>query len=78
MEDEKKNEMDNSTKKNANKVVVFMLVFLIFISLLSFFFNMQSAISDLFDPRYQSLMQAIFSLIVLSIGVLLLKMFYPK
>ncbi len=78
MEDEKKNEMDNSTKKNANKIVVFMLVFLIFISLLSFFFNMQSAISDLFDPRYQSLMQAIFSLIVLSIGVLLLKMFYPK
>lgn len=78
MDDEKKNEMDNSTKKNANKIVVFMLVFLIFISLLSFFFNMQSAISDLFDPRYQSLMQAIFSLIVLSIGVLLLKMFYPK
>jgi len=78
MEDEKKNEMDNSTTKNANKIVVFMLVFLIFISLLSFFFNMQSAISDLFDPRYQSLMQAIFSLIVLSIGVLLLKMFYPK
>lgn len=78
MEDEKKNEMDNSTKKNANKIVVFMLVFLIFISLLSFFFNMQSAISDLFDPRYQSLMQAIFSLIVLGIGVLLLKMFYPK
>ncbi len=78
MEDEKKNEMDNSTKKNANKIVVFMLVFLIFISMLSFFFNMQSAISDLFDPRYQSLMQAIFSLIVLSIGVLLLKMFYPK
>ena len=78
MEDEKKNEMDNSTKKNANKIVVFMLVFLIFISLLSFFFNMQSAISDLFDPRYQSLMQAIFSLIVLSIVVLLLKMFYPK
>ncbi len=78
MEDEKKNEMDNSTKKNANKIVVFMLVFLIFISLLSFFFNMQSAISDLFDPRYQSLMQAIFSLIVLSVGVLLLKMFYPK
>jgi len=56
MEDEKKNEMDNSTKKNANKIVVFMLVFLIFISMLSFFFNMQSAISDLFDPRYQSLM----------------------
>lgn len=78
MENEKKNEMDNSTKKNANKIVVFMLVFLIFISLLSFLFNMQSAISDLFDPRYQSLMQAIFSLIVLSIGVLLLKMFYPK
>jgi len=78
MEDEKKNEMDNSTKKNANKIVVFMLIFLIFISLLSFFLNMQSAISDLFDPRYQSLMQAIFSLIVLSIGVLLLKMFYPK
>lgn len=78
MEDEKKNEMDNSTKKNANKIVVFMLVFLIFISMLSFFFNMQSAISDLFDPRYQSLMQAIFSLIILSIGVLLLKMFYPK
>ena len=78
MEDEKKNEMDNSTKKNANKIVVFMLVLLIFISMLSFFFNMQSAISDLFDPRYQSLMQAIFSLIVLSIVVLLLKMFYPK
>ncbi|HUV82542.1 MAG TPA: hypothetical protein VMW53_05650 [archaeon] len=78
MNDELKKEGDNSLKTNVKKTVVIMLIFLMFISLFSFFFNMQSAISELFDPRYEKLMQALFSLFVLGIGAFLVKMFLSK
>ncbi|MCG7848990.1 MAG: hypothetical protein MIO93_07405 [ANME-2 cluster archaeon] len=73
-----KKEPENSFKKFINAIVVLMLVILIFISLVSFFFNMERAIADLFDPRYEALMQSLFSLFVIGIGVLLVKMFLSK
>lgn len=79
MSDEQiKEERENSFKKFINALVVVMLVFLMFIALLSFFFNMEGAIADLFDPRYKSLMQALFSLFVLGFGAVLVKMFLSK
>ncbi|MBW6519162.1 MAG: hypothetical protein K0A89_11760 [ANME-2 cluster archaeon] len=69
---------ENSFKKFINASVVVMLVFLMFIALLSFFFNMERAIADLFDPRYKALMQALFSLFVLGFGAVLVKMFLSK
>lgn len=75
--EEKKIE-DNSFKKLINVAVVIMLVALIFIALFTFFFNMQAAISALFNPQYVALIQAIFSLVIIGIGVYLVKMFLSK
>lgn len=75
--EEKKIE-DNSFKKLINVAIVIMLVALIFIALFTFFFNMQTAISTLFNPQYVALVQAIFSLVVIGIGVYLVKMFLSK
>jgi membrane-anchored glycerophosphoryl diester phosphodiesterase (GDPDase) len=77
IEETKKNE-DNSFKKLINVAVVIMLVGLIFIALFTFFFSMQAAISDLFDRPYVALVQSIFSLVVIAVGVYLIKMFLSK
>ena len=77
MPDEKKVE-EYSFHKLINIAVVFMLVGLIFIALFTFFFNMQEAISALFDPRYTALVTAIFSLVVIGVGVYLIKIFLSK
>ncbi|WP_440951651.1 hypothetical protein [Methanococcoides sp. FTZ1] len=69
---------DESFKKLVNASVVIVLVALIFIALFSFFFSMQEAIFALFNPRYQALMQAVFSLMVVVMGVYLIKMFLGK
>ena len=69
---------DNSLKKNINVAVVIMLVFLIFIALFTFFFSMQEAISVLFYPQYAALVKAIFSLVIIGVGVYLVKMFMAK
>jgi uncharacterized protein YebE (UPF0316 family) len=55
-----------------------MLVGMIFIALYTFFFNMQDAISTLFDYRYVALVRSIFSLVVIGVGVYLVKMFLSK
>lgn len=75
---EEKRIEDNSFKKLINVAVVIMLVALIFIALFTFFFNMQAAISTLFNPQYVALVQAIFSLVIIGIGVYLVKMFLSK
>lgn len=64
---------DPSFKKLINTAVLIVLLVLIFMALFSFFFNMQEAIIALFNPKYQALMQALFSLLVLIIGVYLIK-----
>jgi len=69
---------DNSFKKLINVAVVIMLVALIFIGLFSFFFNMQEAISRLFDNRYVALMNAIFDIVMIGVAVYLVKMFLAK
>lgn len=69
---------EDSFKKLVNIAVVIMLVALIFIALFTFFFSMQSAISALFDYRYVELVKAIFSLVVIGVGVYLVKMFMSK
>ena len=69
---------ENSLKKLINVAVVIMLVFMIFIALYSFFFNMQDAISRLFEPRYVALMNAIFDIVVIGVAVYLVKMFLAK
>ncbi|NYT19572.1 MAG: hypothetical protein GKC08_04695 [Methanosarcinales archaeon] len=73
-----KDNNDESFKKLVNASVVIVLVALIFIALFSFFFSMQEAIFALFNPRYQALMQAVFSLMVLVMGIYLIRMFLPK
>lgn len=78
MDDEQKENGDKSFKKMANVAIIIMLLGLVFIALFSFFFNMQTAISDLFNPRYQALMQALFSLVILGVGVFLIKMLFSK
>lgn len=75
---ETKGAESDSFKKLINVAIVIMLVALIFIALFAFFFNMQVAISALFDPQYVALVQAIFSLVVIGIGVFLVKMFLSK
>ncbi len=75
---EEKKTNDDSFKKLINIAVVVMLVALIFIALFTFFFSMQDAISRLFNPQYAPLMQAIFSLVIIGIGVYLVKMFLSK
>lgn len=64
---------DPSFKKLVNAAVLIVLLALIFIALFSFFFNMQEAIIALFNPKYQALMQALFSLLVLIIGIYMMK-----
>ncbi|MEL4304324.1 hypothetical protein [Methanococcoides sp. LMO-2] len=73
-----RNNNDESFKKLVNAAVVIVLVALIFIALFSFFFSMQEAIFALFNPRYQALMQAVFSLMVVVMGVYMIKMFLAK
>ena len=69
---------DNSFKKIINVAVVIMLVALIFIALFTFFLSMQEAISVLFNPQYVALVKAIFSLVVIGVGVYLVKIFLSK
>jgi len=78
MNDEQKGVETDSFKKLINVAVVIMLVALIFIALFTFFFNLQEAISALFDPQYVALIKAIFSLVVIGIGVYLVKMFLSR
>ncbi|WP_445475288.1 hypothetical protein ACT9XH_00675 [Methanococcoides methylutens] len=73
-----KDNNDESFKKLVNASVVIVLVALIFIALFSFFFSMQEAIFALFNPRYQALMQAVFSLMVLVMGIYMIRMFLTK
>ena len=73
-----KNNNDASFKKMVNAAVIIVLVALIFITLFSFFFSMQEAIAALFHPRYQALMQAVFSLVVLVMGIYMIRMFLSK
>jgi len=75
---EVKNSEDKSVKKLINVAVVIMLVALIFIALFQFFFNMQEAISRLFETRYVALMNAVFNIVVIGIAVYLVKMFLAK
>lgn len=69
---------DASFKKLVNAAVLIVLLALVFIALFSFFFNMQEAIIALFHPKYQALMQALFSLLVLIIGIYMIKLLIPK
>jgi predicted transporter len=84
MDDEEKNieektpKEDNSFRKIINVAVVIMLLGLIFIALFTFFFSMQEAISVLFHPQYVPLIKAIFSLVIIGVGVYLIKMFLSK
>jgi len=73
--EEKPSHEDNSFRKIINVAVVIMLVGLIFIALLTFFFSMQEAISVLFHPQYAPLIKAIFSLVIIGVGMYLVKMF---
>jgi uncharacterized membrane protein len=75
---EVKNPEDKSVKKLINVAVVIMLVALIFIAMFQFFFNMQEAISRLFDNRYVALMNAVFNIVVIGVAVYLVKMFLAK
>lgn len=65
---------DVSFKKLVNAAVLLVLVALVFIALFSFFFSMKEAIIALFHPRYQALMQALFSLIVLVLGIYMIRL----
>ncbi len=65
---------DASFRKLVNAAAMIVLVALIFIALFSFFFNMQEAIIALFHPKYQALMQALFSLLVMILGIYMIKL----
>ncbi|VVB55090.1 Uncharacterised protein [uncultured archaeon] len=69
---------DNSFQKLVNIAIVIMLVGLIFIALYTFFFNMQEAINMLVITQYVPLVRAIFSLVVIGVGVYLVKMFLSR
>lgn len=69
---------DMSLKKLVNAAVLIVLLALVFIALFSFFFNMQEAIIAIFHPKYQALMQALFSLLVLIIGIYMIKFLLPN
>jgi predicted transporter len=69
---------DNSFQKLVNIAVVIMLVGLIFIALYTFFFDMQEAINTLVITQYAPLVRAIFSLVVIGVGVYLVKMFLSR
>jgi hypothetical protein len=64
---------DVSFKRHVNTAVLVVLVVLVLISMFSFFFNMQAAIAALIHPKYQALVQALFSLLVLVIGIYTIK-----
>jgi polyferredoxin len=66
---------DAPFKKLVNAAVLIVLVILVFFAMLSFFFNMQEAIAALINPKYQALVQALFSLVVLVIGIYTIKRF---
>ncbi|HLB70525.1 MAG: hypothetical protein OIN88_12240 [Candidatus Methanoperedens sp.] len=66
---------EKSLTRLINIGVVIMLVALIFIAMFTFYFSMLSAISVLFDYRYVELIRAIFSLVIIGIGIYLVKMF---
>lgn len=53
--------------------VVIVLVILVLIATFSFFFNMQEAIAALINPKYQPLVKALFSLLVLVLGIYAIK-----
>ncbi|AKB79840.1 hypothetical protein MSHOH_3357 [Methanosarcina horonobensis HB-1 = JCM 15518] len=76
--DNKPENNDASVKKLVNAVVLIVLLALIFIALFSFFFNMQEAIIAIFHPKYQALMQALFSLLVLIIGIYMIRLLLPN
>jgi uncharacterized protein YqhQ len=69
------NNNNASFKKLVNAAVIIVLVILVFIAIFSFFFNMQEAIVALINPKYQALIQALFSLLVLIIGIYMIKLF---
>lgn len=64
---------DTSFRKNVNTVVLIVIMILIIIAMFSFFFNMLEAIAVLINPKYQALVQALFSLLVLVIGIYTIK-----
>lgn len=66
---------DTSFKKVVNAAVLIVLVILVILAMFSFFFNMQEAIAALINPKYQALVQALFSLLVLVIGIYTIKRF---
>ncbi len=66
---------DASFKKVVNAAVLIVLVILVIIAMFSFFFNMQEAIVALINPKYQALVQALFSLLVLVLGIYTIKRF---
>ncbi|VVB92540.1 Uncharacterised protein [uncultured archaeon] len=76
--DEKKTSESDSFRKLFNIAMVIMLVLLIFIALFTFFISMENAIGALFTPQYADLIRAIFSLVVVGVGVYLVKMFLSK
>ena len=76
--DETKTSEPDPLKKLINVAVVIMLVGLIFFAMFTFFVSMQDAISALFEPQYAPLLKAIFSLVVIGLGVYLVKMFLNK
>lgn len=62
-------------KKFVNTAVLIILVILVLLATFSFFINMQEAIAALINPKYQALVQALFSLLVLVIGIYTIKRF---
>lgn len=66
---------DAPLKKLVNAAVLIVLVILVIIAMFSFFFNMQEAIAALINPKYQALVQALFSLLVLVLGIYTIKRF---
>jgi hypothetical protein len=69
---------DSSFKRLVNGAVLVVLLALVFIALFSFFFNMQEAIIALFHPKYQALIQALFSLLVVILGIYMIKLLLPN
>jgi hypothetical protein len=68
----------DSPLKFVNIAVQIVLVILVLIATFSFFFNMLQAIADLINPKYQALVQALFSLLVLVIGIYTIKRFFSN
>jgi hypothetical protein len=66
---------DSSIKKFIHAAVLIVLMILVLLATFSFFFNMLEAIAALINPKYQALVQALFSLLVLVIGIYTIKRF---